>query len=148
MTSRTFAAIAGLVVGLHVGCGNSSPTAPSTVPRPTPPAPTAPLTPGRIVIAGAWTLGSIQPPGQAEQATPAGVGYMLTLTDGRLSTRVDCNTCSGAFALSGQTLTAGPLLACTVTACPTMAFGTMYTGILSGDSTVTLSGATLVLSSA
>jgi heat shock protein HslJ len=61
---------------------------------------------------------------------------------------VDCNTCSGAFALSGQTLTSGPALACTRAACRTMEFETAYTRMLGGDSTVTLSGATLVLSSA
>jgi heat shock protein HslJ len=99
-------------------------------------------------LAGTWTLSSIQPAGQAEQATPAGASYTLTFADGRLSTRVDCNTCNGAFALSGQTLTAGPALACTRAACPTMAFENTYTSMLSSDSTVTQSGSTLVLSSA
>jgi heat shock protein HslJ len=89
----------------------------------------------------------MQVAGQAVQATPAGATYTLSFADNRLSTRVDCNTCSGTFALSGATLTAGPALACTRAACPTMAFETAYTGILSGDSTVTLSGSTLVLSS-
>jgi heat shock protein HslJ len=56
--------------------------------------------------------------------------------------------CSGAFILSGQTLTVGPTLACTRAACPTMAFESTYTHLLSGDSSVSLSGGTLVLSSA
>jgi len=99
-------------------------------------------------LAGTWNLRSIQLTGQAEEATPPGTNYMLTLTDGRLSTRVDCNVCSGGFALSGRTLTAGPALACTRTACPTMAFENAYTGLLGGDSTVTLSDGMLVLSSA
>jgi heat shock protein HslJ len=99
-------------------------------------------------LAGTWTLSSIQPAGQAEQPTPAGAGYTLTFADGRLSTRVDCNTCNGAFVLSGQSLTAGPAMACTRAACPTMAFENTYTLMLSGDSTVALSGSTLVLSSA
>ncbi len=99
-------------------------------------------------LAGTWTLSSIQPTGQAEQATPAGATYTLTFADGRLSTRADCNTCNGGFALSGQTLTAGPAMACTRAACPTMAFENTYTGMLSGDSTVVQSGSTLVLSSA
>ena len=91
---------------------------------------------------------SIQPAGQADQATPPGASYTLSFADGRLSTRADCNVCSGGFALSGQTLTAGPALACTRAACPTMSFESAYTGLLSGDSTITLSGSTLVLSSA
>ena len=56
---------------------------------------------------------------------------------------MDCNTCGGAFALAGQTLTVGPSLACTRAACPTMAFENTYTGVLSGGSTVTLSSGTL-----
>jgi len=51
------------------------------------------------------------------------------------------------FALSGQTLTAGPALACTRAACPTMEFESIYTRLLSGDSTVTLSDRGLLLSS-
>lgn len=91
---------------------------------------------------------SIQPAGQAEQAVPSGARYVLTFSDGRLSTRADCNLCGGAFGLSGQTLTAGPALACTKAACPTMAFESQYTILLSGESTVTLTGNSLVLSSA
>jgi heat shock protein HslJ len=101
----------------------------------------------RDALLGTWNLLSIQPAGQAEQPKPDGVSYALTLADGRLSTRVDCNSCSGAFTLSGSTLSAGPALACTRAACPTMAFENTYTGLLSGDSAVTASGNTLVLSS-
>ncbi len=98
-------------------------------------------------LAGTWILTSIQPAGQAEQAKPDGATYSLTLTDGRLSSRVDCNSCSGTFALSGSTLTAGPALACTRAACPTMAFENTYTRLLGGENAVTASGNTLVLSS-
>ena len=99
-------------------------------------------------LAGTWNLVSIQPTGQPEQTTPASASYTLTIGTDRLSTRVDCNTCSGAFALSGRTMTAGPALACTRAACPTMTFENTYTGLLSGESMVTLSGGTLALSSA
>jgi heat shock protein HslJ len=98
-------------------------------------------------VAGTWTLASIQPTGQAEQGRPAAATYTLSFADGRISTRADCNTCSGTFTVSGQTLTAGPALACTRAACPTMAFETVYVGILSGDSTATLTANTLVLTS-
>jgi heat shock protein HslJ len=81
------------------------------------------------------------------ESTPPGATYTLTFANGRLSTRADCNTCSGAFQLSGQTLTAGPALACTRAACSTMPFENAYTRMLSGESTVTLSDAVLVLSS-
>ena len=140
---RLFVALA-TVAPLAVACSESLST-------PTSPTSTSPASSSSALaadqLAGTWTLSSIQPTGQAEQATPAGASYTLTLADGRLSTRVDCNMCGGSFALSGQTLTAGPALACTRAACPTMAFENVYTGMLSGDNTVTLSGATLVLSS-
>ena len=91
---------------------------------------------------------SIQPFGQPERTTPSTAVYTLTLSaDGRLSTLADCNGCVGTFALSGQTFTAGPALACTRAACPTMEFESIYTSLLSGDSTVTLSAQSLLLSS-
>jgi heat shock protein HslJ len=130
--------LAGLVVTvfLVVGCAGRSST--QTTPSST-------LTVDQL--SGTWTLVSIQPAGQADQAAPSGANYTLTLADGRLSTRVDCNVCNGAFTLSGQTLTAGPALACTLAACPTMAFENSYTSLLSGASSVTLSNNVLALSS-
>ena len=99
-------------------------------------------------IAGTWTLASIQASGQPAQPVPAGATYSLSFADGRLSTRADCNTCAGAFTLTGNTLNAGPALACTRAACPTMAYESAYTSILGGESTVALSGNSLVLTSA
>jgi heat shock protein HslJ len=98
-------------------------------------------------VSGTWRLSSIQPVGQSEQSAPSGATYTLTFADGRLSTRADCNVCGGAFSLSGQTLSAGPALACTRAACPTMAFESQYTSLLAGDSTASVSNTTLVLSS-
>ena len=99
-------------------------------------------------LAGTWNLQSLQAAGDVDQTTPAGASYTLTFADGRLTTRADCNSCGGEFTLSGQTLTAGPTLACTRAACPTMAFESTYTRLLGGESNVSLSDATLVLSSA
>ena len=143
------------VVGLlATGCAGSAstPTSPSSLsgsptsvdqsPVSGSPAPTVDQ------LAGTWTLQSLHPAGDVDQTTPAGASYTLTFADGRLSTRADCNRCGGAFTLSGQTLTAGPTLACTRAACPTMAFESTYTRLLGGDSNVTLSDGTLVLSSA
>ncbi len=108
----------------------------------------SPASPTADQIAGTWTLVSIQRAGQTVQNTPAGATYSLTLSGDRLSTRADCNTCTGPFSLLGFTLTAGPSLACTRAACPTMAFENVYTALLAGDSTVALPNGTLVLSSA
>jgi heat shock protein HslJ len=89
----------------------------------------------------------MQPSGQVMQARPAGATYTLTFADDRLSTRADCNLCGGGFSLAGDTLTAGPALACTRAACPTMDFENTYTRLLSGESTATVSGEALILSS-
>jgi heat shock protein HslJ len=98
-------------------------------------------------LTGTWNLSSIQLAGQAVQTTPADAIYTLTFGNGRLSTRTDCNTCSGSFTYSGQTLVAGPGLACTRAACPTLGFENLYTRILSGEHTVRVSADALVLSS-
>ena len=141
LKSRLLIAI-GIVASLAGACSES----PSTPLSPTSAGGTRDLAADQF--AGTWNLSSVQPTGQPEQATPAGASYTITFDNGRLSTRVDCNVCTGGFALSGQTLTAGPALACTRAACPTMAFEQGYTSLLSGESTVTLSSGTLVLSSA
>lgn len=98
-------------------------------------------------VTGTWTLGSIQPSAQSPQSTPSGATYTLTLADGSLATRADCNTCAGRYTLSGKTITAGPALACTRAACSTMAFETTYTSMLSGESTITASPTALTLTS-
>jgi heat shock protein HslJ len=100
------------------------------------------------LLSGSWILVSVQSAGGPPQATPAGASYTLTFADGRLSTRVDCNMCMGAFTLSNQTLITAPAMACTRAACPTMEFGDTYTGVLAGESAVSVSGNSLTLSSA
>lgn len=139
---------------LATGCAGSAstPTSPSSLSgSPSPvnqPPPSGSTAPTVEQLAGTWNLRSLQPAGDVDQTIPAGASYTLTFADGRLSTRADCNVCGGAFILSGQTLTAGPALACTRAACPTMAFESTYTRLLGGDSTVTFSSGTLVLTSA
>jgi len=149
--SLTSLALAALLATRCAGSA-STPTSPSLPSgSPTSPADQSPLSASRPPtvdqLAGTWTLQSLQPAGDAEQTRPAGATYTLTFAEGRLSTRADCNTCGGTFSLTGQTLTAGPALACTRAACPTMAFESVYTGLLGGDSNVTLSDGALVLSS-
>lgn len=140
-TARQFAMLL-FMSWLAIGCAQatSAPSAPSGIEGSTA------LTADQL--AGKWTLVSIQPFGQPERPTPSDATYTLTLdADGRLSTLADCNGCIGTFALAGQTLTAGPALACTRAACPTMEFESIYTSVLTGDSTVSMSDQILMLSS-
>jgi heat shock protein HslJ len=134
MTFRSFFVL--LVVAATAGACSQSP------------APTAPSLVTDDQLVGTWILASIEPAGQDVQAAPGGARYTVTFAEGRLTTRVDCNVCNGALARSGDALTTGPALACTRAACPTMAFGHVYTSLLTGESTVTLDGDVLVLSSA
>ena len=98
-------------------------------------------------IAGTWGLASIQPAGEAERSVPSGAPYTLTIAGDRISTKADCNVCSGNLVTNGQNLTIGPLLACTRAACATMDFENMYVGILGGDSAARVDGQSLTLSS-
>lgn len=137
--SFTTLTLLGLVA---VGCSgsSSSPTSPSSASG------SLSLTAGQI--AGRWSLTSLQPTGQAAQARPSGATYDLTFAGGRVSTRADCNVCNAPVSMSGQMLTiGGPHLACTLAACPTMAFENTYTSILAGDSSANVSGSMLTLSS-
>jgi heat shock protein HslJ len=99
-------------------------------------------------VAGSWRLVAVQASSGAEQAAPSGSTYTMTLGDDRASLTVDCNVCGGAAAVTGDSMTIGPRLACTLAACPTMAFGNDYLGVLAGDSAARLVGTTLELTSA
>lgn len=99
-------------------------------------------------LTGTWTLTSLQPSGLGSQATPAGVVYSLTLTDGAIATRTDCNVCTGRYTLTGRMLSTGTALACTRAACGTAAFESAYTTILGGESQVAVSAGALTLTSA
>ena len=106
----------------------------------------APTAACSAALAGTWNLVSVQPAGQPQQSTPSGARYTATFDGGRLSVRADCNTCSGTFTFSGQTLAIGPGLACTRAACRTMAFEALYTQMLSGEASLMLTCDALTLS--
>ena len=128
-----------LIATIAAGCSDYF-TAPSE----------SPLVSGGYMAAqleGTWTLTSIQPAGELKQNRPDGATYTVTFTDGRVSTRADCNVCGGVFSITGNTLVAGPGLACTRAACPTMRFESVYTAILSGDSSTVIERDTLTLTS-
>ena len=132
--------IALLLAALTAAC-TASTTSPTAIPNP----PSAAYVAAQLE--GTWTLAYIQPAGAEKQDRPFNASYTITFNDGRLSTRVDCNQCAGAFSITGTTLTAGPNLACTRAACPTMAFENAYTAILNGPSETLVTNSTLTLTS-
>ena len=137
MKNACFLVSLSFVTSFALGCAGSTPllTAPSSAGL------------SAQAVPGLWNLVSMQPAGEVEQVKPSGASYTVTFGEGRLSTRVDCNNCGGSYTLDGETLVAGPLLACTRAACATMTFENTYTKLLAGESTVSLSDGVLVLTS-
>jgi heat shock protein HslJ len=99
------------------------------------------------VETGAWTLATLQSPGQAAVAPPAGATLGLEIADGRAAITADCNRCSGQAAIGESSLTVGPLLACTRAFCPSAPFDDAFLKALAGESAATLDGNTLTLAS-
>ena len=104
------------IVLVFAGCSDNSPSSPTPQ-----------------SVDGVWRIISIQPASQAVQTAPVAVQYQVEFNDGRVTLRVDCNTCNGSFALNNGTLTIGPVLACTRAACATAAFENAVVSLLSGD---------------
>jgi heat shock protein HslJ len=104
-----------VVVLIAAACSDDTPTSPTTG------------------VEGVWRIISIQPPSQPAQTAPVGVQYQIGLERNRVLLRVDCNTCTGTYSDSGNTLTIGPNLACTRAACSTAAFENAVVSMLSGE---------------
>jgi heat shock protein HslJ len=130
-----------LLTVLSAACSSSSnlPTAPSAAGDATA------LTADQL--AGTWQLHSMQAAGGTQQARPAGAAYTLTFNADRVSTRVDCNQCSGGYSIVESTLTIAELMACTRAACPTMAFEQAYTTLLAGQHVITIVDNVMMLTS-
>ena len=107
-----------------------------------------PSSPSPDSVDGVWRIISIQHASQPVQTAPVGVQYQVEFDDGRISLRVDCNTCTGSFAVNDGKLTIGPTLACTRAACATAAFESAVVSLLAGEhqATATLHNLTLTSS--
>jgi len=135
--SRTLGCLAASILLGSVAAACSSP--------PSSPSPPIPLD----QLVGTWNLASLQPAREVEQAVASGAAYTLTFGIGnQFSTRGDCAACSGTFGVTGNTLTTGPLLVCTLIACRETDFDSRYKSLLTGASTVAVSATNLQLSSA
>ena len=139
---RPLVIVFALVTAFGTACSSStgSPTAPSSVNGST-------ALVSENQLSGAWRLQSIQRAGQAAENVPAGADYSLTFADSRLAVRADCNACTGAYSLSGSTLSVANAVACTRAFCATAQFESVYTALLGGEHTVAITGNTLTWSS-
>ena len=98
-------------------------------------------------IGGTWMLETQQLAGQAETSPPAGAAFQLEIASDRAAITADCNRCSGPAAIGDRTITFGPPLACTRAFCGSAPFDTGFVQLLSGESSATISGNTLLLES-
>ena len=99
-------------------------------------------------IQGEWRLQRLQVgDGGGAVNVPIPARYTARFEpDGTVNFKVDCNRCSGSYTTDGNAITIGPLLACTLAACPPGSLSGPYLqGLLSAQRYVR-SGATLVLS--
>ena len=92
-----------------------------------------PASPTAESLEGVWRIISIHPTGQAVQTAPTAARYQVGFEEERVFVRVDCNTCTGPFTVSGSTLTIGPTLPCTRAACETAAYESAVVAMLSGQ---------------
>jgi heat shock protein HslJ len=122
-------------------CQGSSPTAPS---------PSSTTTPGgalSIDTNAVWKLQSLVRAGSSETTINDPSVFTLSLAEDKvLRVQADCNRATGGYATSGSTITVGPLAA-TRAYCASAPIDTDYLSLLGGDSTVSISGSTLQLSS-
>ena len=98
-------------------------------------------------MAGTWTLTAQQPTGQSAVTPPDGVVFSIEIVDGRAAVRADCNRCNGLAAVGENTVTVGPLMACTRAFCPSAPLDDAFLKLLSGESAATIDGDTLILRS-
>lgn len=99
-------------------------------------------------IGGTWMLVSRQLPGESAVAPPGTTVFSLQVADGRAGIRADCNQCGGQAVVGADTLTVGPVVACTRVFCALSApFDTTFVQILSGESTAAIDNDVLTLRS-
>lgn len=133
---------AALVVAVSLtACQGNSPTAPS------PSSTTPPLGALSIETNAVWKLQSlVRADASAATINDPGLFTMSLADDKSLQVRSDCNQASGGYTTSGNTISIGPL-ASTRAYCASAPIDTEYLALLGGESTVSISGSTLRLSS-
>ena len=92
-----------------------------------------------------WKLETVAHVGSALVTVPNPDQFTVRFeTNGTLSVRADCNTCTGRYVLDGSTVSIGNL-ACTLVACPTPGVDTLFTSGLQNAKTVTVSNNNLIM---
>lgn len=122
----------GLLLGIAIltaGCGDDDATSPSAV------------------IGGVWKLQSLEIPGRGLVPIPVPANYTIEFKDGGLvAIKADCNSCSGTYSISGQSMkiTAS---ACTTAFCGSASLDTAFLAVLNNANTFEASGNDLTINS-
>lgn len=129
-------------LALHEIAGVTGPTAPGDVPTAAPPA--AVQDPAAEVT---WTLRSLSTTAEGEIDLPGDAEFTLLLRDdGTLSARADCNNCFGDYSMTDDSITI-ERIGCTRAFCSSSPVDTHYTALLTGTSTVEVTGDQMTLTS-
>jgi heat shock protein HslJ len=110
-------------------------------------APSAPIASLAIQTNAVWHLRSIvSADGSVLTIDDPSLFTLMLTDDGKVSARADCNRASGAYSLSGNSLSIGPI-ASTRAYCTSAPVDQQFLMLLGGENAVTTSDITLQLSS-
>jgi heat shock protein HslJ len=99
------------------GCGDETLTGPSAV------------------MGGVWKLQSLEATGIGLVNIPQPSNYTVEFKDGgQLAVKADCNSCSGTYTISGESLTVNAM-ACTLAFCGSASFDTAFLAVLTNAQT-------------
>ena len=114
---------------LAAGCGSDTLTGPSAV------------------VGGVWKLQSLESPSTGQVAIPQPTNYTVEFKDGgQLAVKADCNSCSGTYKISGDSLTVGAM-ACTQAFCGSASFDTAFLAVLTNATTFAVTNSELTINS-
>ncbi len=105
------------------------------------------LTGPSAVVGGVWKTQSIEAPAIGLVPIPQPANYTVEFRDGgQLAVKADCNSCSGTYSISGESLQVGAL-ACTRAFCGSASFDTAFLAVLSNATTFGVRGIELTINS-
>ena len=130
ISRMTFAS--GLLFGLTIlasSCGSDTLTGPSAV------------------VGGVWKLQSLEAPATGLVAIPQPSNYTVEFKDGgQMPVKADCNSCSGTYVISGDSLTVSAM-ACTLAFCGSASFDAAFLAVLTNATTFGVQNSELTINS-
>ena len=92
-----------------------------------------------------WKLETVARVGSAIITVPNPEQFTVRFeTNGTVSVKADCNTCTGRYVLDGSSVSIGNL-ACTLIACPMPGLDTLFTSALQNARTASIAASKLVM---